>query len=87
MPEEHLIRALTTEGLQDLEVADPDERSLAGSHWNEVKRYLGTGETGRLDEFEGRTVAGFELETDPDVIDEREADGELDIERIYAHRR
>ena len=82
-----VIRVLTTDGVRDLEVVNPDERSQAGSHWNEVKRYLGSGKTRRLDRFEGQTVAGFELETDPDVIDERESDGELDIEKIYAHRR
>jgi hypothetical protein len=102
MSEEDLIRVLTTEGVLDLEVVDQDERSLAASHWNAVKRYLGTGKTDRLDEFKGQTVAGFrpetdrepetdpdvfELATDPDVIDERESDGELDIERIYTTRR
>ena len=87
MTDNDLMRVLTTDGVRDLEVVDPRERSRAASHWNEVKRYLGTGDARRLDPFEGQTVAGFELETDPDVIDERESDGDLDIEKIYAHRR
>lgn len=82
-----VMRVLTIQGVRDIDVADRDERSRAGTHWNTVNRYLGTGETDRLDDFAGQTVAGFELETDPDVIDERESDGELDIERIYTHRR
>ena len=32
-------------------------------------------------------MAGFELETGPDVIDERESEGDLDIESIYPRRR
>jgi hypothetical protein len=79
------MRVLTTEGVMDLDLGDPDERSRAGSHWNAVTRCLGTGEPHSLVDFRGRMVAGFELETDPNVIEIREAEGDLEID-IYPGR-
>src|SRR5947207_2244221 len=80
-----LMRVVTTRGVLDLEVHDPGERSIAASHWNAVKGYLGDDETVLLP-FAKLTVAGYELETDLDVIDIRESEGDLDIEHIYPTR-
>jgi hypothetical protein len=86
MTDAPLMRVLTTEGVVDLDLSDPTDRSAAGSHWNAVTRFLGTGEIDDLVDFRGQTVGGFELETDPDIIEIREGDGDLDIERIYPGR-
>jgi hypothetical protein len=80
------MRVLTTEGVMDLDLRDPDDRSIAGSHWNVVTHFLGSPDTADLGRFKGLTVAGFELETDPDVIEIREGEGDLDIETIYPGR-
>ncbi|QEC48539.1 hypothetical protein FSW04_13835 [Baekduia soli] len=79
---EWLVRVVTTEGVMDLELPDAEQRSVAGSHWNAVTAYL-RGDTNALAPYARQQVAGFELETDPDLIDIREAEGELDVETIY----
>ena len=81
-----LMRVVTIDGVRDLAVTDPDERSVAGSHWNAVTHYLETGEFNQLTPFRGVKVAGNELETDPDVLDVREDEGSLDIDHIYPGR-
>jgi len=48
-----------------------------------IGHYLHTGDEDLLRLFVGRTVAGVEYETDPDVIDEMARRGQLDIESIY----
>lgn len=85
--EGELMCVFTTAGVRDLEVYDEAERADVGSHWNAVRRYLGTGDTSDISEFSGASVAGIRLETDPDVIDDVEAAGDLDIEHIYVQRR
>ena len=87
MAEHDAMRVFTTGGVRDIEVTDPDERSSEGIHWNLVQKYLGTGDWSDLEQYSGVTVRGFELETDPDVIDDVEAAGDLDIEHIYVQRR
>jgi len=80
-----LMRVVTTLGVLDLEVLDPEERSIAASHWNAVKGYLGDDESALIP-FQSLTVAGHELETSLDVIDIRESEGEFDTEHIYPKR-
>jgi len=82
MPEDEM-RVLTTDGVEYLEVRDPVERSVVGQHWNAVRTYLNTGDDSRLWQLEGETVAGKQLETDPDAIEEQARRGELDFEDIY----
>lgn len=80
-----LVRVATTLGVRDLEVTDPTERSIAAAHWNALKGYLGDDETALIP-FQGLTVAGYELETNLDVIDIRESEGDFDIEHVYPKR-
>jgi hypothetical protein len=82
-----LMRVLTSDGLRDLDIQDPQDRSVIGTHWNAVGRFLNTGEADQLAPFRALRVAGVELETDPDVIEDREAEGDLNIEHIYPNRR
>ena len=82
-----LMRVLTTDGVRDIRIPDAGDRSLAGEHWNAVQRFLATGDSDQLARFRGLPVAGVELETDPDVIEDREVEGDLDIDHIYPGRK
>lgn len=57
--------------------------STVGEYWNAVRHYLSTGDEGPLERFRGRRVAGVELETEPDVIDELSRRGEVSFEDLY----
>ena len=59
------------------------ETSVVGSYWSAVSHYRQTGDTSRLREFDGASVGGFPLETDPDEIDYWARRGELQFEDIY----
>ena len=59
------------------------ESSIAGRYWNAIRRFLETGYTDRLEEFDGVTVGGRQLLTDPDLIEYYARRGELDFESIY----
>ncbi len=48
-----------------------------------VSKYLDTGDEEPLRRFTGKTVAGAEYETDPDVLDEMARRRQLTIESIY----
>jgi hypothetical protein len=80
---EDRLRILTPEGIEFVEVTDPDERSEVGQYWNAVRHYLNTGDDSRLWRFEGETVAGRPWETGLDPIEEWGRRGELDFEDIY----
>jgi hypothetical protein len=93
-----LMRVITTGGVVDLEIPSPADRSEVGSHSRAVAFFLANPrEFRRVEEFEGVEVRGrdpetgelevYELETDPDVIEDRESEGDLDIDHIYPNRR
>lgn len=97
---EELMRVITTGGVVDLEIPDPVDRSEVGAHSRAIAIFLGDPrEFRRVDEFGGFHVRGFDpqtgkfgvygLETDPDVIEDRESEGDLDIDidHIYPNRR
>lgn len=84
-----LVRLVTIDGVIDVEVPDEDERQLASSHFRAVGAYL-AGESDddeQLSRFLGVTVAGYELETDPDKLDALDDSGELDMSELYPSRR
>jgi hypothetical protein len=66
--EPFLMNVYSTRGIVEVEVPDSDSRSLIGQHTSAVWRYRDTGETGDLDAFRQRRVAGVRLETDPDRL-------------------
>jgi hypothetical protein len=76
------MRLLSNTGVQTVGASRRDASTL-GKYWAALGHYLDTGDDSRLQKFAGRTVAGYELETDLDVIDERYARGELDFVDIY----
>jgi hypothetical protein len=71
------------EGVRPVEHLTVRERSTVGKHWNAVKRYVERGDDSTLAKFEGRTVNGVELETNPDEIDDIAIRHGMDFEKVY----
>src|SRR4051794_23460323 len=83
-----LMRILTREGVLDIEVTDPYERSIVGSYWNYVRLFL-EGKESELPWWwreEEVRVAGHLLEVEPDWIEHWAHAGDLEFEDIYAIR-
>ena len=78
------MRILTPEGLVEIDVPDPGERSIVGDYWNAVQYRLDTGWDSELRRFDGATVMGLPLETDGRRVDRWARQGEIDFEDIYA---
>jgi hypothetical protein len=74
---------LTAGGVVETLVLTDAEASTIGSYWNAVRWYLFTGDTSRLDNFDGAAINAQPLLTDPDLIDRWDAVGELEIDSIY----
>jgi hypothetical protein len=74
------LRIVSTEGVVARPVRGSRARSLVAEHANAVNRYLHGDDPGGdgLQDFAGRRVAGVELETDLDRIDEFNRRGEFD---------
>ena len=77
------MSVLSTEGLRDIDTRGSRARSLVGSHWSALGKFLAAGDVSVLDPFRGKRVGGVELATDPDLIEEYGRQGELDIDDIY----
>lgn len=77
------MRLITAEGIQAVPIADPHERSIVGGHANAVAQFLATGETKPLAPYEGVSLAGRRLLTDPDAIEAWAAQSELEFEDVY----
>jgi hypothetical protein len=80
------MRVLTRDGVAVTLVVTDAAASVIGRHWNAARRYLYTGKTDRLDEFQDESINFHRLLTDPDRIDELALIGELDITTIYEDR-
>jgi len=59
------------------------QASMIGAYHNAIKKYFDSGDTSDLARFRGRTVAGFELDAEPDDLDDLARTGQLDVETIY----
>lgn len=68
-----------------VETRDPREASLAASYWSSGYRgFLATGDPQRLYAFDGETVAGLPLMTDPSLVEDFYFDfGHVDFAEIY----
>ena len=73
----------STVGVVEGEPRNAKEASLNARHANAVKRRVETGDASQLPQYQGKTVGGFELEADPQVIDQLARAGELDFLDIY----
>lgn len=74
----------TTLGTSPVVVKGSRQATLLGRYMSAVGRYLRTGETSDLAEFESRSIGGHPLLTDPDTLNSLAEAGSLELERIYA---
>ena len=57
---------------------------MLGRYLSAVGQFLRTGEAGLLAEFEGKSVGGRPLITNPDTLAELAQAGALQLDQIYA---
>lgn len=74
----------TTLGTAPLIVQGSRQATLLGRYMSAVGQYLRSGSTETLSEFEGRSIEGHELITDPEVLNVLAEAGSLQLESIYA---
>jgi hypothetical protein len=77
------MRVLTKRGIEMLGGLSDTDATTVGRHWNAVRHYLEYGDQSDLQDFQGVTIAGRLLETDPDVIDWHAIRGDVRFESIY----
>jgi hypothetical protein len=82
-----VMRFLTKQGVDYIEVRDSRSATLIAHYWNAVLRFMLTGETDQLSQFRNRYVQSGKLHyrfiTDPDLILRFADFGELRFETIY----
>jgi hypothetical protein len=61
------------------------ERSILGSYYNAVQKVLGNQDPWAATEFEGVSIAGIQLPTDPDDIEWLAWSGEFDFDDFYTN--
>jgi hypothetical protein len=81
----------TRRGLREISIRDSRQASLVSRYSNAIKRYLESGDTSALREFEGKEIETIQgrrvpLLTDRAELDRLAAAGELSYETIYAKR-
>jgi hypothetical protein len=74
----------TALGNSPIKVRGSKQASLLGKYMSAVGQYLRTGETEALKAFEGRTISGNPLITDPQTLTALAQAGSLELDRIYA---
>jgi hypothetical protein len=74
----------TTVGNAPIVVRGSKQASLLGRYMAAVGEYLRTGNTNVLNEFEGQSVGGQALITDPDTLSVLAQAGALTLDEIYA---
>jgi hypothetical protein len=74
----------TSHGATPVIVRGSEEASQLGRYMSAVGQFLKSGKTGALEEFEGHSIAGHKLITDPDALSSLAQAGALELDRIYA---
>jgi hypothetical protein len=74
----------TEKGVEPSSIHGSKEASQLGRYMSAVGKYLTTGDISGLEEFEGQTIAGRQLITDPDVLSSLAQAGALQLDQIYA---
>jgi hypothetical protein len=79
------MEVISTKGVVDALVRSSRQRSLLGAHRSAIGRLLDprSNDDKPLRRLRGKRVAGFELETDPERVEELFRVGELDVPDIY----
>jgi len=88
------MRILTAGGIEDVELETFRARSIVGSYWNSVQRFLSPRDEAdlqqaidELEAFRGIRIRGRRLLTDLDEIERQARIGELDVDDIYEEPR
>jgi hypothetical protein len=84
-----VLQRLTPEGKVEVALSDSRQATVLGKYWNAVELYRDTGDSSRLQEFEGEYIidaAGNHLPllTDLGTIDRLGSAGVLSFETLYA---
>ena len=74
----------TEQGASPTVVRGSREATLLGRYMSAVGRYLRTGDSDLLGEFEGKSVGGRRLITDADTLNHLAEAGALQLDEIYA---
>jgi hypothetical protein len=74
----------TALGASPVKVRGSKQASLLGRYMSAVGQYLRTGDTEALKEFEGKTISGNPLITDPQTLTALAQAGSLQLDQIYA---
>src|SRR6266571_6779906 len=74
----------TALGTSPVKVRGSKRASLLGRYMSAVGQYLRTGDTDGLKEFDGKTISGNPLITDPLTLTALAQAGSLELDRIYA---
>jgi len=74
----------TTLGRSPATVWGSKQASQLGKYMSAVGRYLRTGDVAGLAEFEGKSIAGHVLITDPEILSSLAHAGALTLDEIYA---
>ena len=74
----------TSLGPAPIVVRGSKQASLLGRYMAAVGKYLQTGDNSALEEFEGQSIAGHPLITDPETLSVLAQAGALQLDEIYA---
>lgn len=74
----------TSRGTTPVSIRGSEQASLLGRYMASVGKYLRTGDSEALEEFEGRSIAGHRLITDLDTLNSIAEAGALELDSIYA---
>lgn len=74
----------TAKGVAPASIRGSKQASQLGRYMSAVGKYLITGDASGLEEFEGQSIAGHNLITDPDTLSSLAQAGALELDRIYA---
>jgi hypothetical protein len=74
----------TAQGTEPVNIRGSEQASRLGKYMSAVGQYLRTGNTDALDEFDGQSIAGHRLITDPETLNSLAEAGALQLDTIYA---
>ena len=79
------MKVLTDQGFEPTVIRGSKQAKVLASYTSAVGYFLRTGDSERLDEFEGLEIAGRSLITDPQKLIVLARAGELDLHELYVH--
>src|SRR5262249_12114010 len=79
------MRVLTGRGFEPTVVRGSRQAKALARYTSAVGHFLRTGDSERLNEFEGLEIAGRSLVTNPEKLVELAQAGELDLHELYVH--